>query len=116
MFPTADYPDLVKPKHLPLSIRQGATMTRIHRAASFAARSNADFFRRVCACARHQSVSNIDATGRKFMMQAAEGGMAEVEPGWLATQKTSSEDEMKTLPGLQPHGLGPPQLRFFPVS
>jgi len=68
------------------------------------------------ARAQDTKASNIDATDRKFMMQAAEGGMAEVEPGWLATQKTSSEDEMKTLPGLQPHGLGPPQLRFFPVS
>src|SRR3954469_24344004 len=41
------------------------------------------------------SARSVPATDKKFIRQAAEGGMAEVELGRLATEKASSEDVKK---------------------
>jgi|SRR5436309_11668860 putative membrane protein len=41
------------------------------------------------------NASSVPATDKKFIREAAEGGMAEVELGKLATEKASSEDVKK---------------------
>jgi putative membrane protein len=41
------------------------------------------------------SASSVPATDKKFIREAAEGGMAEVELGRLATEKASNEDVKK---------------------
>src|SRR5205823_13732746 len=42
-----------------------------------------------------QNSSQLDAADRTFVRKAAEGGLAEVELGQLATQKASSDDVKK---------------------
>jgi putative membrane protein len=42
-----------------------------------------------------QSANNLSATDKKFVRDAAQGGLAEVELGKLATEKASNEDVKK---------------------
>jgi len=65
-------------------------MTTIKRAASFAAMGTMLIFSGVSLRAQDTKSSNIDSADRKFMMNAAQGGMAEVELGRLASQKASN--------------------------
>lgn len=95
-------------------------MTRIHRAASFAALGGILIF----AGSTVRAQSNINAADRKFMMDSAQGGMAEVALGRLASKKGSSASvkqfgrkmvadhskangEMKTLAAQKGVGLPP---------